>query len=424
MSSFLNVEVFALFGGSFTVAVVLIPFFNGIIGYCTNWVGIKMMFYPTRFVGIKLPWTVFGLPIIGWQGMVPNRVAKLASIAVDTVIGQVATMKDLIAEMEPEVIAAYVAETQGDEIREIMDRILTEEYPDLWGALPGPAKNALYKRIEAELPSVLAATLEQVGEYVDRLLNVKLMVVRFLEEQPEVMNRLIAETVPNELKFVMRSGLYLGIPLGVIPMLIYVYVTQHPLAVPIGAAVVGYLTNWVALKMIFYPAEPKKVMGMRFHGLMLRRQAEISLQYARIMANDLLTAPKIVNQMMNGPGGDRTRRLIADSVKPVIDRNIGVAKHLVRVAAGSRYDEIRETVAATAVEMAPSFIEEHADFIAERQERIARMIGGRMGSMSHTEFQRLMRAPFETDEWLAISIGAAIGFGAGWLQVAITLTTG
>lgn len=420
MNAVLDYEVFNL-GGSFTVAVLLIPFFNGIIGYATNWVGIKMMFYPTRFVGWRLPWTMFGIPMIGWQGMVPNRVAKLASIAVDTVLMKVATMKDLIEEMEPEVVAAYVAETQGDEIRRIMDQILSEEYPDLWGALPAAAKLAMYKRVEAELPTVLAAALGQIGDYADRLLSVKLMVVRFLEEQPEVMNRLVNETVPNELAFVVRSGLYLGIPLGIFPMLIYVYTTQHPLAVPIGAAIVGYLTNWIALKMIFYPAEPKTVLGFRMHGLMLRRQKEISLQYARIMAHDLLTAPKIVNQMMNGPGGDRTRRLIADTIKPVIDRNVGLAKHLIKVAAGSRYDEIRETVAVTAVNMAPKFIEENAEFIKDRQEKLAVMIGTRMGSMSYAQFQQLMRAPFETDEWLAISIGAFIGFAAGWIQMFATL---
>lgn len=71
--------------------------------------------------------------------------------------------------------------------------------------------------------------------------------------------------------------------------------------------------------------------------------------------------------------------------------------------------------------MAPDFMEANAEFIAERQDKIARMIGGRMGAMSFPEFQKLMRAPFEQDEWLAIMIGAVIGFGAGWIQVLTTL---
>ena len=131
--------VFTAFGEDWTVAVLLIPIIGGVIGYATNWVGIKMMFYPVKFVGWRIPYTLAGVPLIGWQGMVPNRVAKLASIMVDSALDQIGTMGEVLEHMEPDVVARFVVETQRDEIRRMTDAVLSEEYPTLWSSMPGAA---------------------------------------------------------------------------------------------------------------------------------------------------------------------------------------------------------------------------------------------------------------------------------------------
>jgi len=42
---------------------------------------------------------------------------------------------------------------------------------------------------------------------------------------------------------------------------------------PVTGFLVGYLTNWIALKMIFQPVEPVSLLGCyTCHGLFLKRQ--------------------------------------------------------------------------------------------------------------------------------------------------------
>ena len=43
----------------------------------------------------------------------------------------------------------------------------------------------------------------------------------------------------------------------------------------VGIAI-GYLTNKLALDAIFQPVYPKKILGIKFHGLFLRRQDEVA----------------------------------------------------------------------------------------------------------------------------------------------------
>jgi uncharacterized membrane protein YheB (UPF0754 family) len=56
---------------------LLIPFIAALAGWGTNWLAIKMTFYPLVYVGIYP---------FGWRGVVPARIAKFASGMVDTMV--------------------------------------------------------------------------------------------------------------------------------------------------------------------------------------------------------------------------------------------------------------------------------------------------------------------------------------------------
>ena len=58
---------------------LLIPFIAAAAGWGTNWLAIKMTFYPLHYVG-KFPF--------GWRGVVPSRIRKFAAGMVDTTIGR------------------------------------------------------------------------------------------------------------------------------------------------------------------------------------------------------------------------------------------------------------------------------------------------------------------------------------------------
>ena len=63
---------------------LLIPFIAALAGWSTNWLAIKMTFYPLEYVG-RFPF--------GWRGVVPSRIAKFASGLVDTTIGRIGGLR-------------------------------------------------------------------------------------------------------------------------------------------------------------------------------------------------------------------------------------------------------------------------------------------------------------------------------------------
>jgi uncharacterized membrane protein YheB (UPF0754 family) len=54
-------------------------------------------------------------------------------------------------------------------------------------------------------------------------------------------------------------------------------------------ALIGYGTNYLAVRMIFRPVKPVRVLGITFQGLVPRRQAELAASVGRVVGDHLFS---------------------------------------------------------------------------------------------------------------------------------------
>jgi uncharacterized membrane protein YheB (UPF0754 family) len=183
--------------------------------------------------------------------------------------------------------------------------------------------------------------------------------------------------------------------------------------------IIGYVTNWVALWMIFEPIEPRRIGPIKLHGLFIRRQPEVAEVYGEIIAGDIVTLGNIGEELLHGPRSDRTRQMIEDSMRPAVDRAAGPARLAVRVALGaSGYDTIRESVATEAVEYTMTPLTD-PEFNRRQSAAMRTMITERMRELPYRDFSELLRSAMREDEWLLLLHGAVLGFVAGCIHLAI-----
>src|SRR6266513_3194039 len=267
-----------------TLALLTIPLFSGAIGYLTNWTGVWMLFHPVHFAGIRfpglrplaslLPRRIQQIPGgVGWQGILPSRAAKMGSIAVDKGIAKLGSPADFYAQLEPDAIAEHILASARGDIRRVVERIMEREHPRLWRDVPPRVREAVHERVQQQLPDIVHAVTDEIGANIDQLLDVKLMVIRQMEANPALVNRIFLEVGRRELRFIINFGFLFGFVLG-IPMVFITQAVPYWWVLPLGGVVIGYATNWLALWMIFEPAEPRKIGPLKLHGLFLRRQPE------------------------------------------------------------------------------------------------------------------------------------------------------
>jgi len=211
------------------VQLATIPVFTGAVGWLINWSGVLMLFQPVRFRGWRVPGlerlaTLLPRKIqeipgvmhggIGWQGIVPSRAAKMGSLAVDTGIAKVGRASDFYQQLDPEKLAEQIVALSRPDIRRLVERIAQREDPQLWNGLPDMVREAVHARVQQQLPEIVHSITTKVGENIDQLLDIKLMVIRHIEANPALGNRVFLEVGRNELRFIQNFGFVCGLLLG------------------------------------------------------------------------------------------------------------------------------------------------------------------------------------------------------------------
>lgn len=69
------------------------------------------------------------------------------------------------------------------------------------------------------------------------------------------------------------------------------------LTIPAIGALIGWSTNWLAVKMIFRPIRPRSFLGLRIQGLVGRRQADLAKAIGRVVGNHLVEHKDVVKSL-------------------------------------------------------------------------------------------------------------------------------
>src|SRR5690606_13202859 len=136
-------------------------------------------------------------------------------------------------------------------------------------------------------------------------------------QTPALANRMFLEVGAKELRFIVNSGLIFGFALGLLTIPLYLTIDSW-LVLPLAGVVVGYLTNWIAVRLIFQPIYPHRFGPFVVQGLFMRRQPEVADVYARVIAEDVVTMGNVSDELLAGPRADRTRALVRARLRPAV----------------------------------------------------------------------------------------------------------
>ncbi|NLE79658.1 MAG: hypothetical protein GX610_08740 [Rhodococcus sp.] len=415
------------------VHLITIPLFTGVIGYVTNWSGVLMLFAPLRFHGVRIPGlkTLFPLlprriqqiPAItadgklGWQGIVPSRAEKMASIAVDKSLAKVGSIADFYRVLDPDTVAEHLVAVSQREVRGIVARIMEAENPQLWHNLPDSVRELVYQRVESNLPADVRKVTSRIESNIDDFIDAKLMVIRHLSANPALLNDIFRTMGAKELRFMQNFGFYFGFPMGFVLVGVLEFVPEW-WVLPVGGVIIGYVVNYLGMRMIFEPAEPSRLVPWR-QALFLKRRGEIADGYSKTMAEHVITLENIGTELLEGPRSDRTRRMLDEVLGGSVNEAAGWARSVVRMTVGTEsYERIPALAAAEVIEFSPKVYADE-DFSARQAEKIRVFVAERMSTLDNKEFGELLRAAVKQDEWLLFVHGAVLGSVAGFIHLAI-----
>ena len=410
-------------------AYLFIPISAALIGWTTNILALKMTFYPIDFIGIEAdnnewfgikPVGWEGVGKIGWQGIIPAKAGEMASKAVDLMLDKLIDVRKQFEQIDPQIVAEEMSPKMEALSRQIINEAMTQHMPLIWKRLSERRKERIYEDAAKELPHAVELIMADVKDHIDELFDVKSMVVNELTSNKKLLNYIFLKVGQDEFTFIERSGLYFGFFFGIIQMFLTIFFPESNLyMLPIGGVLIGYLTNFLALRLIFEPLNPIKIGPVVFQGLFIKRQAHVAKEYSKIVASQILNTPNIFDAVLKGSGSDQLSTIIHNHVREAIDKTAGLSRSLIQITSGTKtYDSIKSIATERFMEAIPNTIKDVFGY-AEEALDIENTISSKMAGLPPEDFVGFLRPVFKEDELKLILIGAALGGMAGLLQLLV-----
>lgn len=191
---------------------------------------------------------------------------------------------------------------------------------------------------------------------------------------------------------------------------------------PILAALVGWITNFLAIKMLFHPHQPKKILGITFHGVFPKRQPQIAENLGSLVANELLSMKDVAKKIEDLS----TQPEALDAVGKRIEKTIrGKLISAFPMLSMFLTDDMIVKVTNLFKGELEDFLKESAQELAGKMEKsvdIQALVREKVQAFSSNKIEELL-VGFMAQEFRFIErIGAVLGFLIGCIQVFLVTT--
>ncbi len=386
------------------------PLVAAFVGWGTKIVAIEMIYRPLEFKGVGP---------IGWQGIVPRRAGKVGSKTIELLTSNLLKPEELLDRVDARDAVDALRGPLLQAVEEISRDLAEQIQPGLWDSLPQAGREAVVTRIEAEAPRIVEDMIDEMKSDMSRYVDLQFLAVNTVVRNKEKLVRLMRGVTTDAIAFVRRSGIYFGAAIGVVQMIAWA-LFKNPWIMPAFGFTVGFVSDYIALNMLFRPTHPKKFLGLvEFQGVLHAGRDKVTRDYAKILADDLFSPEILFDGVLKGPGSDKLFALVAKEVDAMIDEQSGVAGPLVTLAVGTEgYRDLKDRVVTLVLERLPTTLHEAQEYAAEVID-LENTIVDKMSQLTNEEYESILRPVFKDDEPLMIAVGAVLGGVVGELQVLI-----
>lgn len=188
---------------------------------------------------------------------------------------------------------------------------------------------------------------------------------------------------------------------------------------PLIGALIGWLTNYLAIKMLFHPKEEKKLFFLKVQGVFPKRQKAFAHKVGRLVSSELISTDEIIAHLKEKASSDAALDRIATRLSETVTKRLpqGIpslallfnADLATRIKA-SFFEHLREMIQELVETLGPT-LEKDLDVHAIVEEKVA--------SFSSEKLEDILLSIMKKEFQFIELIGAALGFLVGLGQLGL-----
>lgn len=193
------------------------------------------------------------------------------------------------------------------------------------------------------------------------------------------------------------------------------------LLIPLISAFIGWFTNWIAIKMLFHPKEPKRILGITFQGIFPKRQQQFAMKLGKLVSDELLSFQDISSKITHPDNLKKVMPLIDQHIDQFLRIQLPEQMPIVSLFIGD--STIRELKAVFLKKLESLFPELMENYMHTMQDQLnlEAIVTEKVAGFSSDKMEQILMSIMQKEFRFVEIIGGVLGFLIGLLQVFITL---
>ena len=187
-------------------------------------------------------------------------------------------------------------------------------------------------------------------------------------------------------------------------------------SIPLITALIGWFTNWVAIRMLFRPRNQIKILGIKFQGLIPRRQQDLAHQTAEIIESEILHQHAIRNAIQSIDIEPHLKTLVEKLVDQKLREKLAAIPFVGSFINDSTLAMIKQMAVDSLQEEIPNIVENVSNDL-ESKIQIRHMVQDRMNALDLEALENIVKRVAKKEFRTIEQLGAVLGFVVGLLQV-------
>ncbi|NME72131.1 DUF445 domain-containing protein [Flammeovirga aprica] len=189
---------------------------------------------------------------------------------------------------------------------------------------------------------------------------------------------------------------------------------------PVISAGIGWITNYVAIKMLFHPRKPIKILFMTLHGVFPRRKKTLARRLGIIVEKDLFTPDMILDKLKTEENKEKLFKAIMVRVNEFVDEKAVQFGPMLQMFGGDAIiQQIRTGMENSVKEMVPKLLDDIGQNISSIS--IEQVVYEKVMDFSDAKFEDLLMSVIKQELTFIEIMGAVLGFFIGLIQVGILM---
>ncbi len=191
--------------------------------------------------------------------------------------------------------------------------------------------------------------------------------------------------------------------------------------IPLISAFIGWFTNWIAIKMLFHPKEPKKILGITFHGIFPKRQQQFAEKLGKLVSKELLSFKEIEEKIINPDNLSKIMPLVEEKIDLFLREKLSSVFPMISMFIGQNtINQLKSVFMKELETMFPEIIGSYMKHL-ESELDLEKMVTEKVSGFSSDKMETILNQIMSKEFRFVEIIGGVLGLIIGIFQVLITL---